>query len=456
MEIELGGFMRTKTGCLAIACLVLAGPAAAQDANYWTIQYGPVAQLLGGQVVGSTRDLSATYYNPGGLALAKDPAFLLSVQAILLQGVSVDAANGGRLPAASSWTLGVAPSLIAGTFPKTWFGENTRLAWSYLTRQQLNVLLDTGAVGNLPASGARYGAESMFSQSMTEGWGGLTLSHRLGDSWGVGITAYGVYRGQQTRREDNAQLSGPGGGLTVLGLKDFNYYHWRTLAKVGVAWDFSPSVKLGLTVTTPSLGLFGGGKVGYTQSVNGVDSTGSPVNLLVNGLDDNAQTNYRSSAAIAGGAAWRLGATSLHFTGEWFGPVSRYAVLTAAGSGGAPPTELPQELKSVFNAGAGFEHKFSGDTSVYGAVATDFNAAVGAPGLGINASDWNLLHLTGGTAFQVLGNHLTLGASYAFGSSTRQLGFEGLPPETPILGTRPKVGVHYNRLTFVLGFVFGG
>jgi hypothetical protein len=66
--------MRTKTGGLVVASLTvagLAGPAAAQDANYWTIQYGPVAQLLGGQVVGSTRDLSATYYNPGGLALAK-------------------------------------------------------------------------------------------------------------------------------------------------------------------------------------------------------------------------------------------------------------------------------------------------------------------------------------------------------------------------------------------------
>jgi len=451
--------MRTRTSRLVIAGLAIAcfaGPAAAQDANYWTIQYGPVAQLLGGQVVGSTRDLSATYYNPGGLALAKNPAFLLSVQTVLLQGVSVDSTGGGPLTPASAWTLGVAPSLIAGTFPKGWFGEDTRLAWSYLTRQQFNVLIDSGAVGNLPASGARYGAESLFSQSMTEGWGGLTLSHRLSDSWGLGITAYGVYRGQQTRREENAQLGGPGGGLTALAVKDFNYYHWRTLAKVGVAWDPDRSIKLGLTVTTPSLGLFGGGKSGYTQSVNGFDGNGNLVNVLSNGLDEDAQAEYRSGASIAGGAAWRLGETTLHFSGEWFAPVSRYAVLTSAGSAGAPPVELSQELKGVFNAGAGFEHKFSSGTAVYGAFATDFNAAKGAPGPGINASNWNLLHLTAGTAFNVKGSHLTLGGSYAFGSSTRQLGFEGLPPETPVLGDRPTVGVHYNRLTFVLGFVFGG
>ncbi len=452
--------MRTADRSVVIATLAacalaaLGGQAAAQDANYWTIQYGPVAQLLGGQVVGSTRDLSATYYNPGGLALAKDPAFLLSVQAVLLQGVSVDGA--GPLTPSSSWSLGVAPSLIAGTFPKTWFGENTRLAWSYLTRQQLNARIDSSAVGNLPESGVRYGAESLFNQSMSEGWGGLTLSHRLGDSWGLGITAYGVYRGQQTRREENAQLGGPGGGLTALGIDDFSYYHCRTLAKIGVAWEASPSLKLGLTVTTPSLGLFGGGRTTYTKSVSGVDGHGNPVNLLANGLDDNPDVDYRSSAAIAGGAAWRMGQTTLHFSGEWFAPVSSYPVLLSAGSGGAPAYQLAQQFKGVFNAGAGFEHKFSSDTAAYGAISTDVNASDRAAGFGINASDWNLLHLTGGTAFRVVGSHLTLGASYAFGSSTRQLGFEGLAPETPVLGGRPTVGIHYNRLTFVLGFVFGG
>lgn len=444
-------------GCLLAAVLLSPTLAVAQDANYWTVQYGPVAQLLGGQVVGSTRDLSATYYNPGGLALSTNPAFLLSVQAVLLQGVSVDTSTAGSLTPASSWTLGVAPSLIAGTFPKGWFGENTRLAWSYLTRQQFDVVLDTGTVGTLPTSGARYGVESLFTQSMAEGWGGITLSHRLGDSWGLGITAYGAYRGQQTRREENAQVGRPGAGLAALGIEDFSYYHWRTLAKVGVAWDSTRSLKLGLTVTTPSLGLFGGGKAGFTQSVNGTDGNGNPVNVLNNGLDEDAQVQYRSGAAVAGGAAWRMGeTTTLHFSGEWYAPVSSYPVLTAGGSEGAPSYALSQELESVFNVGAGFEHRFSSRTVAYAAVATDFNAAGGASRLGINASDWNLLHLTAGTAFDVMGSHLTLGASYAFGSSTRQLGFEGLPPETPILGARPTVGVHYNRLTVVLGFVFGG
>src|SRR5678815_6132088 len=53
--------------------LFAAVAAHAQDTNYWTLQYGTRGELLGGTVVGSAVDLSATFYNPGSLALVKDP-----------------------------------------------------------------------------------------------------------------------------------------------------------------------------------------------------------------------------------------------------------------------------------------------------------------------------------------------------------------------------------------------
>ena len=81
--------MRTRASLAALVVCLLPWPARAQDSQYWTLQYGPVAELLGGVVVGSTRDLSATYYNPGALALARDPSVLASVrsfQATWLKG----------------------------------------------------------------------------------------------------------------------------------------------------------------------------------------------------------------------------------------------------------------------------------------------------------------------------------------------------------------------------------
>ena len=45
---------------------LVAAPAAAQDAHYWSQQYGTRSELLSGAVVGSPQDLSTTFYNPGG------------------------------------------------------------------------------------------------------------------------------------------------------------------------------------------------------------------------------------------------------------------------------------------------------------------------------------------------------------------------------------------------------
>jgi hypothetical protein len=75
---------------------LLATRVAAQDAQYWDIQYGPVGQLLGGQVVGSARDLSATFYNPGGLAFGEEVDFLLSVQAFRRQSIATKPVGGGE------------------------------------------------------------------------------------------------------------------------------------------------------------------------------------------------------------------------------------------------------------------------------------------------------------------------------------------------------------------------
>ena len=56
------------------ATLMLGGLTAnvgAQDSHHWTQQYGTRSTLLGGAVIGSASDLSATYYNPGAIPLQK-------------------------------------------------------------------------------------------------------------------------------------------------------------------------------------------------------------------------------------------------------------------------------------------------------------------------------------------------------------------------------------------------
>ena len=79
---------------VALALLCAASPLAAQDSHYWTMQYGPRSSLLGGAVIGSVDDVSATFYNPGALGLADDLAFAVSTNVFEYSLVSLEDGGG--------------------------------------------------------------------------------------------------------------------------------------------------------------------------------------------------------------------------------------------------------------------------------------------------------------------------------------------------------------------------
>jgi hypothetical protein len=459
---------RTALPSTLAVLLALAAPLAAQDAQYWDIQYGPVGQLLGGQVVGSTRDLSATYYNPGGLALGTDPDSLLSVQGFKKQTTTVTPLEDGAFLRLSDSEWGTFPGFVAAAFPERWLGERTRLAFSLLTRQEYVQRIDQRFAGTDAASDGRYGLETLYDQRMRETWAGLTLSRRIGERWGLGATLYGVYRGQRTRWEQNLQLAFPSGdGISALVVDDFDYGHWRLLGKVGLAWE-GDVYRLGATVTTPSAAAFGSGNVGFTRSVTGVDLSGDgrPDNLLANGLEEGLDSTYRTSWAFAGGGAWRRGNFQLHVSAEYFAPVDRFTVLlgqSAPPSG--DPLALTQRLEQVLNAGVGVEYwlggvsvddgQRSGGTVLYAAFATDQSASPVVVRGEASSSNQDHYHITGGTAFSVGSSRFTLGLSYAFGKKRRDLDIGGLPPGVPVLGDGREADLRFSRIVFVLGYLFG-
>jgi hypothetical protein len=304
-------------------------------------------------------------------------------------------------------------------------------------------------------------AESYFDQSVNESWGGLTASRRLSDRWGIGLTWYGVYRGQRSRNELSVLATAESGAaLSVLGVTAFDYYHARTLAKLGVAYD-DHRLQLGLSVTTPGLGLFGSGTVGYTRSLSGVDANGDGIPdppSLETRTEEGLPTDYRSSWAVGAGAAWRRGDTRFHLSAEWYAPVDRFTVLALPleESGSNEGVELTQQLESVLNAGLGVEHEFGRDVSLYGAFRTDFSASTGDPTVNVALSDWNLYHVSAGLSFRIGDSQFTLGATGSFGSRTRPLATPLPPEDLPAAGLNADVGIRYRRVVFLLGFLFGG
>jgi hypothetical protein len=220
-------------------------------------------------------------------------------------------------------------------------------------------------------------------------------------------------------------------------------------------------------VTSPSLGVFGTGKAGFTRSATGASLgvAGSGGAVLVNGLDEDLDSSYRSSWAVAGGGSWRRRSLQIHASTEWFAPVDRFTVLSGLEdpSLGTPLT-LSQDLRSVLNAGLGVEYWLggvsanqgprSGGTALYGAFATDFSASPDVVRGEAASSNQSWYHFTAGTAFGVGSSRFSLGIDYAFGSKDREITF-GVPLDLPVIGESRRVEVRSTRWVFVFGYLFG-
>jgi hypothetical protein len=439
-----------------LSTLVLLGlsPAAvlAQDSQYWTQQYGPVAELLGGVVVGSTKDLSATYYNPGALALTKDPSLLASVQSF--EATKVKATSTAPVIDFGDTTVQPSPSLFAFALPRSWTGSST-VAISSLTRQDFDLRLDNWQV----TPTGKGGAESLFDQSLTENWFGLSWAHKAGENFGVGVTTYVAYRGQRTRKEVTGQgaVSPSQGGAGLL-IEDFDYSDYRLLWKAGIAtqresWD------LGLTVTTQSVHLLGSGSASYVDASVSGDPVGSEASVAVQHQDDLA-SRYESPWSVAGGVAHRRGQNTFHASVEWFDKVGGFDVLDTSSFASSPAAaglvkRLHSQAKSVVNFGLGYDRRVSDRFSYYGAFTTDFTYADKGDSGTSALSTWDLYHVTAGTSLMVGNVKLTMGAAYSYGSDTRAVSTLFVPPGGEPELTQAPLDVKLSKIRVLVGFDFG-
>ena len=104
-----------KLYCIILLLIVISSNNVAQETYYWNVTYGTRSTLLGGAVIGSVSDLSATYYNPGAIALFDDAQFILSALVYQLENYTIKdgAAEGIDLDFS---TVIPSPSFVAFEF----------------------------------------------------------------------------------------------------------------------------------------------------------------------------------------------------------------------------------------------------------------------------------------------------------------------------------------------------
>lgn len=451
---------------VGVACALLAGgftTVAAQDTNYWSNQYGTRAQLLGGTVVGSTTDLSSTFYNPGASALQTAPSLILSTDAF--EYSSIEMKNGAGQGIDLRSTRGrTAPSIFTVRLTMDWLGDNS-VALSYLTRHDFDIRLEQRTVGDrdvLPRAPGdeSYAGELVAERNGQETWYGLSWARPYRQNIGIGVTQYVAYRSQRSRTQTILQAATPDAldGASFVAVDAFTYYNVRILWKVG-AFGRIGNLGIGLALTTPSINLFGSGSAYANVSWANITIDSTLTSTVSSRYAEDLSTEYRSPLSVAAGASYELGSTTLYATAEWFGNVGTYDVLgpvaTPPQSTGTPiPVQLTHKLKSIANLGGGVSHTFSEDVQVYGAFTTDRSAFDNAVESQLAISNWDIYHATIGGAFTVRNFDFTLGVSRGWADQTFDPGVVDIGGDDGGLDQTRVAESHYRRWLFIVGFSY--
>lgn len=422
----------------AVSLLGLARAAAPQDSHYWTNQYGTRATLLGGAVIGSVLDLSATYYNPGGLSLLDKPGILMAAK--VLQYPRVDLVGGGpESVSLHSFTPGPAPSLLAGTIRfrglhRHFFG------YSYLARQDAKLgvsISETGARDIFPGTpGAEdFTTQFRLDQKVAEHWFGLTWSYKAASHVGIGVTQYFAVRSHWTVFQESIETRSQDDRVAmVFGSRQFSYVHVRMLWKVGAAADFK-DLTLGLTLTTPSLAIGGRGTAGLNSTRAGldVDGDGASDDYLAAGYEGHLAAAFRTPLSIAAGMTFKIQKVRIYWSTEWFAPLKPYTVVAGGTftpqSGGEPlSTAITHELGPVLNFGMGLEWFYSSRFKGYASFTTDYSSKRADTTTNLSMTDWDIFHGVTGSEIKFAKSSLTIGLGYSFGRRAFGERPEILPP----------------------------
>lgn len=395
--------------------------AAAQDAHYWTLQYGPKSSLLGGAVIGSVDDVSATFYNPGALARARSLSFAVSTNVFEISKISLEN-GGGQGVDIGRQVSGLRPSMVAGTVADSLFGGKGVLGYSAMNRLKGSQDLE-GQIGleseeidpdlNLKDLLGIVRFEGEFSDF----WAGLTYGHRLGRNFGIGATGYLAARSQNRRLEALDQaISTSREGRASVTIASGSYTAVRLLAKIGLFARFA-DLTAGVTLTTPGANIYGDGELSYNSGTFTPDSAG-----LAYTLQKGLPTVYKSPLSIGGGVGLPVGPLRIHASAEWFDRIDPYVVIQGRDIHAQEPENVVipidavHEVDAVLNWGVGCEfdvsRKFTGYLSYY-----QDNSSLGddieRSSLAVMPFDIETLLL--GTDFEVGPARLTLGLGYGWG-----------------------------------------
>lgn len=452
--------MAIKNHIVIIAMLCCIHIAYGQN-NYWSQQYGSRSSLMGGSVVGGVQDNSALYYNPAGIAYIDSAHLNVSANAYGLDYMQLKNGAGTNLDLSSLKIL-VYPQFISGLI-KFKLVPKLKLAYGLLTRYRSEIkmhadnTLPSYPVITTPFDTSQYYYGTFdYELSTISQWGGFSVGYKFTPFFAMGLTTFVTYSHYDGFRKTFATADVDHPDPDSVYMARFSSYEYNNVDHFGLLWKLGfqfnwEKFKLGVTLTTPNVSLFGFSRIGRTLEYNNQDrfisdsvAIGRFPSWLASDDKGNLPTQMRSPASLAIGLEYVFPKTNTKFTitGEAFMAVPEYLIARSDEPVYIRPTdqynnamvssqfmELRASHSAILNIGAGLEQRIGKKTILYFGVRTDFNNGFQQANdksivtNRLNQSYNHYLHFSGGFTYKKGSSDITFGLNYGVGATSfkRQL-----------------------------------
>jgi len=462
-----------------LLAIVFASSIYSQDSHYWTQQFGTRSALLGGAVLGGAEDNTMIYYNPGALGFLDESSISINANAYRVENIKVENALGNQEDFQSG-QLGSVP-LLAGGMIRTG-SEKWKVGYAFIApvdfkfkgvaRVEGNYdLVDDSESPGLEETVAEASLDNKTSELVVA----VGIGHKINENWSVGLSNLFTVRSLSYQRSLSTyvflnQDENPLIGANIL--QNADYYNVRYAAKLGVVyqkdrWD------VGLTVTAPSLNLFGQGSVASNIAVRNLKLIDDEqISGVATARQAELKTKFKAPFSVALGTNYTFGCSLLGVAAQYFAGIDIYDVMEPTPGSFVRPVDLAPQLQSdeflrlqsaaesVFNVAIGYEYEISESLSILGGIRSDmsyYNEDLNeVAGIKPTISNWDIYHFSGGVTFNRRSSSLSLGLLLSTGTNNSYEQSGIFDPENPdlVAGSTTIAKATYSSFGLLLGYTF--
>ncbi|GAA0549402.1 hypothetical protein [Chitinophaga japonensis] len=460
----------------------------AQDAHYWSSNYGPGVMLTPGSVIASNGDSGVLFYNPALLSHSnKGRIAISSITANIYQLESIKVKDGtGTGMDLKSRSIRIVPQMLSGSVS---LGKKApvvvayalinapgmRMQASQRRDDRFNVLDDDYSPGPEFYTGD-YVTENRVSNITALLSTGFRLSPQL--SAGFSMEAQLHEQRYSVNYHSRALANADVDSSTLPIVSSDGYYlatysHLGLQFKAGLAYDAGRH-HLGLMVSSPLVHLWGSGTIVNDLMLSNIRITdGIFLDQLANARQDKLPAKWKVPLSIGAGYAYDYGRGQLYLAAEYFLRVKAYNVLTPRNEAFIRPDtgnnrestinllRLIDQRKAVVNFALGASYRLRPSVTAYCAFRTDMSYAERDVPEDTYSNEaytayWNNLHCALGANFRQKKFNFRTGLLLAYGLTSnypQDINFDHPNEGNLLLGDTRNVKARRFSLGFMLSYI---